>query len=69
MRLGTPHAQRKVPDRSLYETYLLERLKAAAAVALFDDAAAVAALEASLKTGKAASPISSTGRPSSWMET
>ena len=45
--------ERKVPDRSLYETYLLERLKAAAAVALSDDASAVAALEASLKTGKA----------------
>lgn len=45
--------ERKVPDRSLYESYLLERLKAATATALGDDAGAMAALEAALKTGKA----------------
>ena len=45
--------ERKISDRSLYENYMIERLKAATAVALSDDAAAVAALEASLKTEKA----------------
>ena len=43
----------KISDRSLYETYIIERLKAAAAVALNEDAAAVAALDLALKTGKA----------------
>lgn len=45
--------ERKVSDRSLYETYMMERLKAAASVAASDDAAATAALEAALKTEKA----------------
>lgn len=47
--------ERKISDRSLYENYMIERLKAAAAVALSDDSGAVAALEAALKTEKASS--------------
>ncbi len=46
--------ERKVNDASLFETYMIERLKAATAVALSDEAGAVAALEAALKTDKAA---------------
>ena len=45
--------ERKTPDRSTYESYMIERLKAAAAVALGDDAGAIAASEAALALGKA----------------
>lgn len=51
--IGLRDVESKISDRSLYETYMIERLKAAAAVALNEDAAAVNALDVALKTGKA----------------
>lgn len=52
-RLALQDAERKVLDRTAYETYVLERLKAAAAAALGDDAGASSATLAALNTGKA----------------
>lgn len=45
--------ERKIPDLSVYERYISERLRAAVLLALGDDPGAVTATEAALGTGKA----------------
>ena len=45
--------ERKMPDLSVYERYISERLKAAVQLALGDEPGAVTATEAALATGKA----------------
>lgn len=45
--------ERKIPDLSMYERYISERLRAAVLLALGDDPGAVTATEAALGTGKA----------------
>lgn len=52
-RLTLRDVEQKVLDRTPYENYLFQRLKAAAAVALSDDTTAAAATQEALATGKA----------------
>lgn len=47
--------ERKIPDLSVYERYISERLKAAVLLALGDDQGVITATEAAMGTGKATS--------------